>query len=117
MGQAATPEAPLFPAKVSASPEQPDSLQPVDARLLICIRRAEEELDMRAMRRGSLQAIAFSLGKRCLPRQQALELLKSFSGHKSDKTLLRYLSWGEKFETQRVEGAEAAIAGLLQLQH
>ena len=46
----------------------------------------DERLELRSLRRGSLQHMA--------SQGVSLEVLMSFSGHKSRTTLLRYLNWG-----------------------
>lgn len=56
------------------------------ARLRATLHKFDRRLELRSLRRGSLQHMA-SLGT-------SLDVLMTFSGHRSTSTLLRYLNWG-----------------------
>lgn len=67
------------------------------------LRNIDRELTQRSCRRGSLQALASVLDNASLMK---------FSGHTSERTLLRYLQWGKTStaETRRArEGARSLI--------
>ena len=77
-------------------------LQDRNACLLRALRVAHPNLSMRAMRRGSLQAMALA--------GATAETLMSFSGHSQEKTLKRYLDWGRLFGEQQQRAVAAAGA-------
>jgi hypothetical protein len=108
---ASRPTGPLFPARVpsAVNPRAEVSLQ---ERLLQTIRLASDDLSTRALRRGSLQALAHTLAAQGVPQSQALEQLMSFSGHTNETTLKRYLDWGSAFPTAADQG-ELVAAGAL----
>jgi hypothetical protein len=103
------PSQPLFPERIQVD----DRTLPMDACMLTAIRRADEALCMKAIRRGALQALAFALGQKGTARHEALEQLKVFSGHTNDRMVLRYLDWGLQFHSDLQSGASVAAAGLL----
>lgn len=57
-----------------------------DNGVLAALRRVDKTLEQRSLRRGALQAMALA--------GISNEVLREFSGHTSDVTLLRYLNWG-----------------------
>ena len=76
------------------------------ARQLSCaitraLRTACSTLTQRAMRRGALQALAAD------PKVTAATMM-TFSGHKREETLRRYLDWGRAFSNLRALGLKAA---------
>lgn len=64
------------------------------------LRAVNPVLSQRAIRRGSLQAMAAA--------GTDFETLRTFSGHTSDETLKRYLDWGRKAGLMAERGAAAA---------
>jgi hypothetical protein len=70
--------------------------------MLFAIRRAGSDLNMRAMRRGSLQTLAQA--------GHTAEQLLAFSGHASVEMLKRYLDWGRLFGHEQQAGQAAAAA-------
>ena len=68
--------------------------------VLEALRSAGPQLNLRAMRRGSLQS---------LPAQGVpLDVIMTFSGHKSTDTLRRYLDWGMHAEDENRTAHQAA---------
>ena len=57
-----------------------------DNGVLAALRKVDKNLEQRSLRRGSLQTMAMAR----VPN----DVLREFSGHTSDATLLRYLNWG-----------------------
>ena len=102
----------LFPKSVPVR-GNPAKSQSIMARLLSAIRVRNTELNLRAMRRGSLQTMAKILSEQGKSQVDALKLLMSYSGHSNENTLKRYLDWGRCFHTGRVEGAGAVAQGLV----
>jgi len=86
----AGPRSPLFPG----TPEIPESRR--TTALLSAIRAADPALNLRAMRRGSLQAVMAQEG--C-----TIEELMARAGHTNPKTTRRYLAFGlEDVEAQNL---------------
>ena len=81
----------LFPEETHASLRQ---------RLIAILKRFDTRYELRSMRRGSLQHMA-SMG---IP----LNVLMTFSGHRSETTLLRYLNWGTFASVMLNEQTKAA---------
>jgi len=95
--------APLSPGDLLFPTAPPNAPRQRQARLLQILREVDPSLNLRAMRRGSLQALAAV--------ESDLAKIRQFSGHTSDETLLRYLDWG-KHARQRHEVAQHLAAAL-----
>jgi integrase len=89
----------LFP---SLSPDQSPKVRM--AAMTETLRAINPELTLRAMRRGSLQALA----RAATP----LDELLTFSGHTSEKTLKRYLDWGRLAEQRNAQAQRMAGVAL-----
>jgi hypothetical protein len=76
--------------------------------MLAAVRRADNSLNMRSVRRGSLQTLALA--------GHSIETLLQFSGHTKDRTLKRYLDWGRLFGDEATRG-QAAAQALFSLEH
>jgi integrase len=72
------------------------------ARLLAAVRRVDPKLNLRAMRRGALQAMA--------QKGHDAATLMQFSGHKSQDTLMRYLDQGRTYRHDQAIATGAAQA-------
>jgi integrase len=88
------PHEPLFPL---APGERPGTRHRL---MLAALRTADPNLNLRATRRGSLQALA----QAGVP----LDTVMTFSGHKEQKTLLRYLNWGKEANAVHEQAFDAA---------
>jgi integrase len=100
---------PALAAYLASIPRPSDLLFPVapgthpsdrNRAMLEALRCSRQELNMRAMRRGSLQTMARA--------RVPLELLMVFSGHRNVETLKRYLDWGRLSSDLNNRGYEAA---------
>ena len=69
-------------------------------RLLAALRTANPSLNLRAMRRGSLQTMALA--------GTPADVLMTYSGHTNVGTLKRYLDWGRLFGAEAAAGQAAA---------
>lgn len=78
----------------------------VIARAVSTMKKVNEHLCARSTRRGALQQLASN------PDNDA-KLLMTFSRHSDEKTLMRYLNWGQEFSEAQVQGARAAAMALL----
>ena len=67
----------------------------------LALRAMNRAFTARALRRGALQAMA--------TKNVPHEVLMTFSGHKRDATLLRYLAWGEAAGRQAANAHAAAV--------
>jgi len=79
----------------------------ISNRASAAIKIAHRELEMRSIRRGSLQEMAMA--------GASDEVLMSFSGHKCVTTLHRYLDWGMFRGAAQVQGAHAVIGAWQQM--
>ena len=75
---------------------QPSDLDTVRKEL----KSFDKRYNLRSLRRGALQQLALT----GLPAEK----LREFSGHTTDKSLLRYLNFGEKYHVQRQVNVDAA---------
>ncbi len=91
-----SPGDPLFPSDPPNAPRQRQ------ARLLQILREVDPSLNLRAMRRGSLQALAAV--------EPDLSKIRQFSGHTNDETLKRYLDWGKMARMRNEEAQHLAAA-------
>ena len=77
-------------------------------RMLAAVRRIDPSLSLRSLRRGSLQAMAMA--------GVSVDTLLTYSGHTTQRMLMRYLDWSRQFGRGRNDG-QAAAAALLPSQH
>jgi integrase len=92
----------------SVFPLVSDSRDGVTARGTTAIRRVCPDQEARSLRRGALQTLAAADAK--------IETLLLFSGHKTPKTLYRYLNWGQ-VESGTAAAAAVHAAALLPARH
>jgi len=78
----------------------------LNGTLLNAIRVSNPELNLRAIRRGSLQTMAVA--------GVPLNVLRKYSGHTNDAMLLRYLNWGKEAGQEAAQARAAArpLSGL-----
>lgn len=77
----------------------PATRQSLQNRLRTTLKKFDHRFELRSMRRGSLQHMA--------SQGIDLDVLQTFSGHRSRNTLLRYLDWG-KFAKVMLDDQTAA---------
>ena len=87
---------PLFPRRQRHSSHQQFLIRKA-------LKQAGANLNTRAIRRGALQVMA--------DNGVSLNVLATFSGHKSEDTLLRYLNWGRN-ASERTEASQKAAVHL-----
>jgi integrase len=84
----------------ASSPRRPIfSLRPAD--MLTTFRKVDKTMEARSIRRGSLQTMAAA--------GVPLADLMRYSGHSSERTLLRYLNWGAKASEMQQRMATAGL--------
>ena len=85
----------------------PQFRQKIADEVLGALKKADPRIEMRSIRRGSLQALAMA--------DVDEQTLMTFSGHKCLPTLHRYLDWGTMRGLAQTAGGEAAFAAWGQL--
>lgn len=80
----------------------PQFRQKIANKVIEALKQADPRIEMRSIRRGSLQALAMA--------DVNEQTLMSFSGHKCLPTLHRYLDWGTMRGQAQTAGGDAAFA-------
>ena len=85
-------------------PQDQKGLEQLVKDLRQLVRSVNPKYDLRALRRGSLQALAAA--------NVDLEVIRVFSGHTNIPMLLRYLGRGLAVRQRKEQGSKAARAAL-----
>lgn len=90
---------------IASAPEQLFS-QVLGAEVKLALRRVDQRLEQRSLRRGAIQTLAAQPG-------MTNEVLLAYTGHTSLASLFRYLNWGSKARHQACVVAQVAGDALL----